>query len=265
MSARELRDTEAAVAFDRMRSLGLTIGGPLLAVAVAAATIPFRSGLGVANVALALGVVVVAIGASGGRIPAIATSVTAALAFNVWHTRPYLSLKIEHRDDIISTVMLLGLGVVSGLATERGWRHRDRTLLRVEQLDHIHRIAELAVVADDATAVWPTVRDTLCSELHLGSCWFEPDGHEAQAFPEMSHNGTLEVTDRPVKVGPGGYELPVNGVELSVTGAGRRIGRLVMLPDPGHGLSIVDRRFAVAIANQFALVAARSPSLPSMW
>lgn len=262
---RALHDSESAVEFDRMRAVGLTIGGPVLAAVVAAVTIPFRSGLGIANIALALGVVVVAIGATGGRLPAIATSVTAALAFNVWHTRPYLSLKIERRDDIISTVMLLVLGVVSGLATERGWRHRDRTLLRVDQLDHIHRIAELAVVADDATAVWPTVRDTLCRELHLGSCWFEPDGPQVQSFPELAHNGTIEVTDRPVKVGPGGYELPVNGVELAVTGAGRRIGRLVMLPDPGHALSIVDRRFAVAIANQFALVAARSSSLPPMW
>ena len=256
---RQRRDPE------RWRAQLLVVGGPFAAIALAALLIPARTAVGSANVALALGVVVVAVGALGGRVPAAVTSVTAALVFNVWHTRPYLSLKIESRADIFTTAMLVVLGVVSGWATERGWAHRERTALRVDQLERLHRIAELAVAADDATAVWPTVRDTLCRELHLGSCWFEPDDRAVQPFPELAHNGSLEPTGLTFRATADGYELPVNGVELTVTGAGRRLGRLVMLPDPGHALSLVDRRFAVAIANQFALVAARSTALPPLW
>ncbi|MFN8050027.1 MAG: DUF4118 domain-containing protein [Acidimicrobiales bacterium] len=249
----------------RSRTRLLVALGPLAAIVAAAALVPVRGMIGNSNVALALAVVVVSVGALGGRLPATVTSVVAAAAFNVWHTRPYLSFKIDSRSDVITTVMLVVMGVVSGLVTEHGWRSRDRALLRVEQLDRIHRIAELAVAADDATAVWPTVRDTLCQELHLGSCWFEPDETEGLTFPELAHNGTLQPTREPIRATPGGYELPPNGVELAVTGAGKRLGRLVMLPDPGHALSLVDRRFAIAIANQFALVAARSVSLPPLW
>ena len=209
------------------RSRLLVVVGPVVAVALAAALVPVRGGVANANVALALAMVVVAVAALGGRVPAAVTSLAAATAFNVLHTRPYLSLKIDSRADMISTALLLVMGLVAGLVTERGWRHRERAVLRVAQLDRICRIAELAVAADDLTAVWPTVRDTLCQELHLGSCWFEPDapdgseGGRGVQFPELTHRGTIDPSRAPFRVSPGGgYELPPNGVELALTGGG---------------------------------------------
>lgn len=250
---------------EQQRGRLLLVGGPLIAVALAAALVPFRGSEATANVALVLAVVVVSVGALGGRVPAIVTSVVAALAFNVWHTLPYQSLKIDRRADLVTTAMLVVLGVVSGIVTERGWRHREHAAFRGDQLDRLHRIAELAVAADDAAAVWPTVRDTLRQQLHLGSCWFEPVTPDGMEFVELGHDGTIAPSVAPFRVTPAGYELPANGVELAVNGGGRRLGRLVMLPDPGHALSLPDRRFAVAIADQFALVAARSPSLDPLW
>ena len=249
----------------RIRIRAITAVGPVVAVGSAASLVPFRGGGAEANVALTLAVVVVAVGALGGRVPAIVTSVAAALAFNVLHTRPYLSLHIDRTVDLVTTLMLVVLGLVSGLVTEQGWRHRDREVFRTDQLDRLHRIAELAVAADDATAVWPAVRDALRAELHLGACWFEPVAPDGLSFVELGHDGTLAPSTVPFRVTPWGYELPGNGVELSVTGGGKRLGRLVMLPDPGHALSLTDRRYAVAIADQFALVAARSPSVGPLW
>jgi hypothetical protein len=247
----------------------ISVAGPLTAVVVAAALIPLRDLIGNSNVALLLALVVVCSGALGGRLPAVLTSIVAAAVFNVWHTQPYLSFKIDSRTDAITTAMLVALGVVSGLLTERGWHERERELRRVDQLDHLCRIAELAVDSQDAEDIWPTVRDTLCHELHLGACWFEPAGVDADrsdlSFPELAHNGSLSPGSRTLRLSPNGFELPSNGVELAITSGGRRFGRLVMLPDPGHGFSLVDRRLAVAVADQFALVAARSGPLPSLW
>ena len=53
-------------------------------------------------------------------------------------------------------------------------------------------------------------------------------------------------------------------MELAIVGGGKHLGRLVLLPDPGHGLSLVDRRFAVAVADQFSLVAVRDDFLPTL-
>ena len=232
---------------------------------VAVAAVPFRSALGNANVALLLGLVVVATAAFGGRQPAIVASVLAALAFNVAHTRPYLSFKIDARVDVMTTLLLVVTGLVAGEATERGWRSRDAEQHRVRQIEQLHRIAELASSASDARAIWPTVRDTLCAELHLGRCWFEPADHQGFPFPELGHNGIVDRSKENLRWRPDGFELPRNGVGLAVTAAGRELGRLVMLPDPGHGLSPTDRRLAVAVADQFGMVAARCEPLEPLW
>lgn len=232
---------------------------------VALATVPFRAALGAPNVAILLAVVVVATAAFGGRGPAVAVSVVASLAFNLLHTRPYLSLQIHGRQDLVTAVLLVVLGLVAGEATERAWRWRDAELRRVHQLERLHRVAELATVATDAGAIWPTVRDTLCEELHLGRCWFEPSDHQGFPFPELAHNGSVGPLRENRRWQPGGFELPRNGVSLAVTADGRRLGRLVLLPDPGHGLSLVDRRVAVAVADQFGMVAARSGPLHPLW
>jgi K+-sensing histidine kinase KdpD len=243
----------------------VTVVGVATVVALAVALIPVRDAIGNSSVALALAMVVVGTGALGGRGPAIITSLVAAIAFNLLHTRPFGSLRIDKTADVIAAVLLALLGVISGVITERGWRAREREMIRSTQLDRLHRIAELAVAATDVDALWPTVRDTLCDELHLGSCWFEPASNDGTEFPQLEHNGTLGPTGEPWRLAADGFELPRNGVELAVNGPGRRLGRLVMLPDPGHGLSLVDRRLAVAIVDQFALVAARSGDLPRLW
>ena len=239
--------------------------GAVLSVTLAMALIPIRDAVGNSSVALALAMVVVGTGALGGRWPAIVVSIVASVAFNLLHTRPFGSLRIDKTADLVAAVLLLLLGVLSGVVTERGWRHRNREVIRTAQLDRLHRVAELAVAAKDVDALWPTVRDTLCEELHLGSCWFEPETAGGLRFPQLAHNGSVDPSALPWRLGVDGFELPRNGVELAVHGAGRRLGRLIMLPDPGHGLSLVDRRLAVAIVDQFALVAARSAHLPRLW
>lgn len=250
----------------RARRQSTLVLGPVVVLLAAAALFGVRGTIDNSAVALILGVVVVGCGLLGGEVAAVVCSIVAAVSFDLWHTQPYGSLKIDSVTDMVITAMLIVLGIVTGRFAEMSWRHRDQEQLRVGQLDHLHRIAELAVAAEDAAAIWPTVRDTLCHELHLGTCWFEPARHQGVRsrieFAEMAHNGTITPGLETMRWSPSGFELPRNGVELSLVGGGRHLGRLVLLPDPGHGLSLVDRCFAVAVADQFSLVAVREDDLP---
>ncbi|MEI7887735.1 MAG: DUF4118 domain-containing protein [Actinomycetes bacterium] len=239
--------------------------GALAVLAVALAVVPFRDALGGSNVGILLVLVVVATASFGGRKPVIAVSIIAALTFNVLHTQPYLSLKIDARVDIVTTLLLVLVGLVAGEATERGWTARDSEQRRVLQIEELHRIAELASAALDAGAIWPTVRDLLCKELGLGRCWFEVPDRHGFPFPELTHTGVVARSREPMRWHPEGFELPRNGVYLSVLAEGMALGRLVMLPDPGHGLSAPDRWWAVAVADQFGMVAARTSQLQSLW
>ena len=47
---------------------------------------------------------------------------------------------------------------------------------------------------------------------------------------------------------------PAGGVELPVLARGQHIGRFVLVPTPGHSVSLEERLVAVAIADQVAAV-----------
>lgn len=60
-----------------------------------------------ANVVLVLVVVLTAALTLGGRGPGMATAVVAAMSFDFFHTRPYLSLNISSQDDVETAGLLL--------------------------------------------------------------------------------------------------------------------------------------------------------------
>jgi hypothetical protein len=47
-----------------------------------------------------------------------------------------------------------------------------------------------------------------------------------------------------------GFELPEQGCEIPVSGRGRLLGRFVLEPRPGVGVSLEQRVVAVALADQ---------------
>jgi hypothetical protein len=59
----------------------------------------------------------------------------------------------------------------------------------------------------------------------------------------------------------GGFELSAEGVELPVYGRGHQLGRFVLEPTAGVGVSLDQRVVAVAIADQVgAALAAPAPA-----
>jgi hypothetical protein len=178
-------------------------------------------------IALVLAVTVAVAGRVGGRAGGIAAALMAATAFNFFHTRPYLSLKIDDADDVLTTLLLLVVGLVVGGLSARvdaSRRAPDRALARV-----------LKVAMDgDRDDVEMSVRAELLEILQLKECWFATGEVN---LPELTPHGRLS-------------EL---GVAIPVDAPGRHFGQLVCIPMPDSGVSVADRRAAIALAEVLGL------------
>ena len=99
--------------------------GGLAPIVVAGALVGVRGEILASTVALLLMVVVVAVAAVGGRAGGAAAAITAALSFDFFHTRPYLSLSIVSRDDVETAALLLVAGLIVGTMAGRSGRARQ--------------------------------------------------------------------------------------------------------------------------------------------
>ncbi len=233
--------------------------GAITVLVVAGVLVPLRDWLGPSNMALVLVLVVVGAAAFGGRLAGAVTSVVAALSFDFLYTQPYLTLRINEREDIITFVLLLVVGVAVGeLAALRASSRRD-AVLRARSAARLEAVTSLVASGADVDEIWPVVRDALVEQLDLVECRFEPSPYGPPRLTELEHTG--HIAGNELHWVPGGFELPTAGVELPVSQAGHRLGRIVLMPTHGTGTSIADRRAAVALADQLAVAASKAPTL----
>ena len=167
---------EANHAESTIDATGLTVGvvvGVPAAVGVAALMATARSFFGTTNAALVLMIVVVAVAALGGRVAGIVTALAAVVSFDFFHTEPYLSLAIDSRDDIETTVLLLIAAVFVGTIASSGRLARRREGSAQDDIRRIHRVAEAAATGADAADVVAAAQDELRELLTLRECRFE--------------------------------------------------------------------------------------------
>jgi hypothetical protein len=132
-----------------------------ISLGVAAALTGVRSEVHPEVVAVALAVIVAVAGQLGGRASGVTAALVAAASFDFFHTRPYLSLKIEDVTDILVTVLLLAVGLVVGT------RPSDRACVA-----RVLAVARTGKPSDVELAV----RAELVSTLSLHECRFVRDG-----------------------------------------------------------------------------------------
>jgi K+-sensing histidine kinase KdpD len=231
--------------------------GSLAVIGVAGLLVPARDWLDPTNVALVLVVVIAGAAATGGRGAGALTSVMAALSFNFFHTQPYYSLRISDRDDIVTTVLLLVVGVSVGeIATLRTRSRREATVAS-GGTRRLEDVAAAIATGRDAESVWPVVRQALVEQFRLAECRFEPAPFEAgDELPRLQRDGRLPATEH-VFTGEG-FELPPHGVEVLVEVGPTLLGRLVLVPTPHAGATRAERKVVVALADQFAVAVART-------
>lgn len=233
---------------------GAAIGAGVT-IAAALALVPLREVIDNANVALALVLVVVLCGFFGGRWAAAGAAIGAAVSFDFFHTQPYLELRIKSSDDIVTTFLLLAIGLVVGQVAVLARRRKRIAVDRHGDVERVWRVAELAARGGDPDDMVSAVRAELLSLLRLSACAFTTD--EISHLPKMLPKGN--VPNMPLRYQAGGFELPAEGVAIRVHVGDRTFGYLVCTPLPSVGISDDERHVAVVLADQLALaLAARS-------
>ena len=163
----------------------------LAALGVALALVSVRGEVHSEAIALVLAVTVAVAGRVGSRAGGIAAALMAAAAFNFFHTEPYLSLKIADSDDILTTILLLVVGlVVGGLSARADASNRGPD-------GAVTRVLTVAMEGDHDD-VEMSVRAELIEVLHLRRCWFAT---EPLDLPALERSGSVLPGDGVVDLG----------------------------------------------------------------
>lgn len=226
----------------------------LLPVAVGGALVAVRGEVVTANLGLVMVLTVVLAAAVGGRGPGVLSAVIAAMSFDFFLTRPYLSLKIERTDDLETTLVLLVIGLAVGQIAVRARRARRAARQGSDQIGRLHRIAELVASGSPVDQVIASVEHELTDLLQLRSCRFDRAPSNGW-LPVMERSGVVSGVHIRYFAGRE-FMLPEQGVELPVLARGREVGRLVLEPEPGFGISLEERTVAVALSDQLGAVIA---------
>ena len=231
--------------------MGIAVGG-LAPIFAAAILVPLRGRIASVNVILALTVVVVVAGALGGRGAGALSALTAALSYDFFHTRPFLSLLIHDADDVEMTVLLLVVGLLSG---QLAWRARTAMHQRDRgrnELERIRRLADMVARGVEAVDVIAAAQAEFSNLFNLIGCRFDAVPFTTRLdLPRLQRTGVIDGMRYRIQVGGElELELPEEGVALPVMARGQIIGRFVFDFQPGATASLEQRVVAVALADQ---------------
>lgn len=245
---------------ERPATIAYAVGG-LAPIGVAAALVGVRGRIDATNVALVLVFVVVVTAAFGGRGPAAFSAVLAAISFEFFFTRPFNSLRINRGDDVVTTLILLAIGLSVGQLAVHMRRTRREVSRGQDELASMRRMAERVAAGAGATELVEVAVEELTRLLSLLGCRFETAA-SGPVLPVLERSGRIESPYR--RVGADGeLALPALGVRLPVVGDGHQLGAMVLDPDPAVGVTLEARVVAVALADQLgAALAARGEGEP---
>jgi K+-sensing histidine kinase KdpD len=240
--ARKVAD--AAVA--RKGTIGNTVGA-VAPLGLAAALVPLRQSFVGTAAALALVAVVAAIAILGSRFAGFVASVSSALSFDFFLTRPYERFAISHRSDLETAISLFVVGLI---VTELAARVRHHRRVAAEESDYlvlIHDLGEMVAQGAQVADVIERASNELIHLLHLRRCSYLPGVPDPKRTTVQSHG---EVVLGSVRWGIATMGLPGRELDLPVHHGGRKLGRFVIVPTPGWPVSHERMIVAVAIAGQ---------------
>jgi K+-sensing histidine kinase KdpD len=254
------RPTEAARRFWLHRNALVAIVGFAAPLVLAAVLVPFRSSFANTDAALALLLIVVAVGAAGYRPAGYLAAVSSAAWYDFFLTRPYERFSITRAADIETTVLLLAIGIaVTEIA---GWGHRQHAAAsrRAGYLDGINDAARAAAAGDPPPSLIDQVSGRLVQLLSLRSCQFQYGVAGIGKPGRIERDGSVLADGRAWNVPLEGLPSEA-GTELLVENGGRLEGRFLMRPDPAARPTREQLLVAVAFADQVgAALAATHPA-----
>lgn len=228
----------------------------VLPVAAALILVPFRVHFANAAAALVLVAVIVGVSAFGDRTAGWVASVSSAVWFDFFLTRPYERFSISAASDVETTISLL---VVGFAVTEIAVRSRRHFVVAMEEGNYlalIHDVSDLVAEGASSDAVVAAVREDLLELLALGDCRFEPSALSS-GRARLRRNGEVERGDERFDVERDG--LPDGEVDLVVQSKDHTYGAFVMVAGEHTAVSIEQRVVALVLADQVGAALAASP------
>ena len=189
-----------------------------------------------------------------------AAAITAALSFDFFHTRPYLSLSIVSRDDVETAALLLVAGLIVGTMAGRSGRARQSAAASSSEIRRIHRLAELVAAGENATDVILACQAELTALLALGPVTSRlrrstcpcPAWSGPEASPAPAPAGTWKAASTSRR----------KASSSRCSAGASESARFVLDPTPEVGVSLEQQVVAVALADQVGAALARRPRQP---
>jgi hypothetical protein len=143
--------------------------------------------------------------------------------------------------------LLLVGGLIVGQLSARNRRNRGLAMQQGDNLAHIQAIAELMAAGAEADEVVEAVAGELRSLLGLRDCWFDTSRPERPG-PTIDRNGN--VSWGRIWWGVDTLGLPGKEITIEVEHHERRLGRYVLVAEPGTRVRRVQLLAAVTLADQ---------------
>ena len=246
---------------DRLWYLGI---GPIVAIGLGVALMPLRELTTASNLAFAFLALTIVAGEAGGRWAATATALASSLSLNFFLTRPYLTLTIHGRDDVLAFLGLTACGLISATL---GTGHSERLAGR-RQLEVLHAAlrqlelggpleSRLQELLESLRGAFPVAAIALCDESGRLLASAGDRTRVAGVPPAVAEAEMLassgSVRDRFGNPAP----LPADGLRLPLVAGRRALGGLDLWGD-GRPAGRETRRTLWAVARAVAAVITES-------
>jgi hypothetical protein len=228
------------------RGLIAVVVALLAPLGLSAVLVPFRGSFVNTAAALVLVAVIVAVAVAGNRLAGVVASISSALWFDFFLTRPYDNFAISHRPDLETTICLVVVGV---MVTELAARSRYHSRVSNEESDFVamfHDLTDISAGSAPISQVVESARQSLVQLLHLRACRFEGVSTGPPLARIMSNGEVVHVgLHWPV----GEIGIPGPEAEIPTEWRGLAMGRFVLTPTPGQPISVERRIVAVSLAK----------------
>jgi hypothetical protein len=233
----------------------LVVGGPVAVVALAWASTGVRDTMAIANVALVMAVLTVAVATVSWRA-GVTTSIAAALALNYFHTEPVHSLRITAQADLVAVLLLASIGIAVSAATALRVRSFARVHTATAAAEHRSLLATASAQDRPVSVVWTDAVQAACAGMALVDCRLEPVG--ASKLPSIARQRS-HADDA---TGTATFVLPDGGATVAFIDP-RSGAQVALTPRAGMGAIELDRRVVLAFVDQLELVLSSAlPPLP---
>jgi Domain of unknown function (DUF4118) len=233
----------------RIRNRVALVAALIGPVIVGALLVPFRSSFASTAAALTMVVVIAALAVLGNRANGVLASLSGALWFDFFLTRPYYRFEISHRHDLETTIAIFVVGLIITELAARSRHHWRAANDSTQYVSMIHDVAELAAASVPVDVIIDRACDALVKLLSLRSCRFD----RFLSDPPLAR---IQANGEVVNVGMRwpAREIGIPGPESEILAQwrGQVQGRFVVTPTRGAPVTLEQRIVAVALVDVVA-------------